>query len=217
MKHGLICIVDSPMVSDSEMCCVMRFFCFVLFFENICWGHCVVSVRYISWGIDLSLSLSFNPQSQRWVIWWLINLQTPGCLVFQFFHSRCGGILKCAMFTFPWGESLLLFLLTPFPGGKGILSLFYGGWFPTRRTFNLSNGHTICLHEEGGGCDPVACRDQTYAMVSWTSLRPWMMALQVEHSPTLADLTPFPWDNTWELCWLKCLGTFWLPGYWSIH
>ena len=34
MKHGLICIVDSPMVSDSEMCCVMRFFCFVLFFEK---------------------------------------------------------------------------------------------------------------------------------------------------------------------------------------
>ena len=40
----------------------------------------------------------------------------------------------------------------------------------------------------------------------------WLMAQQPEHTPQIADINPFLWTNTWELCWLRYPGTFWPPG-----
>ena len=37
------------------------------------------------------------------------------------------------------------------------------------------------------------------------------------HSPSLADLNPFPWTNTWELCWVGHMHTFWPPGILRPH
>ena len=105
------------------------------------------------------------------------SADSSGACLLQFSPSRCGGTLKCAMFTFPQGESVA-FAPTPSSWRKGKFVPFCGGWSPTRRTFNLSNGHIVCLPKEVGGCVPVPCMDPTWTMVSWPSLRPWMMVPQ---------------------------------------
>ena len=67
-----------------------------------------------------------------------------GAWILQFSPSRHWGTLKCGMFRFPQ-EVLDTLALKSSSYRKWRFLLFCGCWPPARRTFNLFNGHPICL------------------------------------------------------------------------